>query len=213
MAIGTCAYFEREWIAKLPDGVRQKLVIQRYMDDVLGAHSKFDAGAQDAMTDLVSGGCYPAPLTLTNDDDAHFLETVIIPTIGNIEFKHWNKNLGGKQEYYKGKHYHSIGQMTHKIGAIQGTFIRIDRNCSNAKVFNEAIQEKVTELLGLGYPKKLLQNILYNMHTIKDGAMEKHTTQTGGYYQIFNEYTKQTINSLWSRKIDPNPVNRPKSVG
>ena len=165
MAIGTCAYFEREWIAKLPDGVRQKLVIQRYMDDVLGAHSKFDAGAQDAMTDLVSGGCYPAPLTLTNDDDAHFLETVIIPTIGNIEFKHWNKNLGGKQEYYKGKHYHSIGQMTHKIGAIQGTFIRIDRNCSNANVFNEAIQEKVTELLGLGYPKKLLQNILYNMHT------------------------------------------------
>ena len=156
---------------------------------------------------------YPAPLTLTNDDDAHFLETVIIPTIGNIEFKHWNKNLGGKQEYYKGKHYHSIGQMTHKIGAIQGTFIRIDRNCSNANVFNEAIQEKVTELLGLGYPKKLLQNILYNMHTKGWCNGEAYTTQTGGYYQIFNEYTKQTINSLWRRKIDQNPVNRPKSVG
>ena len=100
---------------------------------------------------------------MTNDDDKHYLETEIIPTTGNVQFKHWNKNLGKTQEYYKGKHFYSIGPMTHKIGAIIGTFIRIDRNCSNPKLFEEALQEKVRELLGLKYPKKLISNILYKM--------------------------------------------------
>ena len=100
---------------------------------------------------------------MTNDDDSHFLETEIIPTIGNIQFKHWNKNVGDIQEYYKGKHFYSIGPMVHKIGAIIGTFIRIDRNSSNMGLFEKAMQEKARELLSLKYPKTLLLNILYKM--------------------------------------------------
>ena len=135
------------------------------MDDVLGMHTQNDKNAEQAMADLISGGCYPAPLKMTNDDNAHLLETEVIPTIGNVQFKHWNKNLGSVQEYYKGRHYHSIdiGPITHKVGAIIGTFTRIDRNCSNMKLFDKAIQEKVQELLSLKYPKKLLLNILYKM--------------------------------------------------
>ena len=78
-----------------------------------------------------------------------------------ITFKHWNKNKGNEQEFYKGKHYNSIGPIQHKIGAVIGTFKRIDRNCSNIKLFQEAIEEKAQELiLHLGYPKKLILNIL-----------------------------------------------------
>ena len=102
---------------------------------------------------------------MLSDDNNHFLETEAkVNALGQITFKHWNKNKGNEQEFYKGKHYNSIGPIQHKIGAVIGTFKRIDRNCSNIKLFQDAIEEKAQELiLHLGYPKKLILNILYKL--------------------------------------------------
>ena len=122
-------------------------------------HISQDAGVEQAMADLTLGGCYPAPLKMTNDDNAHFLETEVIPTIGNIQFKHWNKNVGKpSQEYFKGKHAYSIGKPIHKVGAIIGTFKRVLNNSSTPELFYTAMDEKYAELRSLKYSHRLLSN-------------------------------------------------------
>ena len=135
------------------------------MDDVCALTNKHDEQANKALLDLTTGGCYPKPLHMTNDSNETFLETKLVQDkiTGLVHFKHWNKNANlNKQEFYKGKHFHSAGPLHQKVGAIKGTFVRIDRNTSTLGLFYEALQEKCNELHNLKYPAKLLNNIMHH---------------------------------------------------
>ena len=124
------------------------------MDDVCAISNAHDKEAKRALFELTKGRCYLKPLHMTNDSDTHFLETELLPdkVTGLVQFKHWNKNASTKeQEFYRGKHFHSIGPMQYKIGAIKGTCVRIDRNSSTVGNFHTALQEKCKELQSLKY--------------------------------------------------------------
>ena len=46
--------------------------------------------------------------------------------------QHWNKNEGSEvhQRFYKGTHALSYSELSHKIGALIGTLVRMKRNTS-----------------------------------------------------------------------------------
>ena len=73
--------------------------------------------------------CYPKELSLEGEEgenNFNFLETAIVNTGKDIKCRHRNKNAGmTRQEFYRGKHAWSYNDERHKMGAMIGTFTRI----------------------------------------------------------------------------------------
>ena len=164
-SIGSAAWYEMLWVKKQNPTLLSKICIRRYMDDIFCTVKDCDT-TNDLLgsfkANYEEGGCYPTPLSLTNDDNTHYLECEVIQGEGDIPilFKHWNKNKGlHKQIFYKGKNWHSTDNIKTKRGAIVGTYIRIDRNTSTKELYNQAVLEKKQELLTLGYPINFINNI------------------------------------------------------
>ena len=101
--------------------------------------------------------CHPKPDIQLNEDETptHFLETEIIATQTNIEFKHWNKNFEsiikhGKQRVLSGQHPNSYTPRRAMMGTMIGDFTRVMRN-SDAKHMQKAINEKAYEHKWIGH--------------------------------------------------------------
>ena len=105
------------------------------MDDVLMVVNDKDWGEADAWFGAKEkvGGCYPAPLSLKQDDGKHYLECTIHNQGDDILLQHWNKNGGdgSKQRFYKGIHAYSYNEKKNKKGAMIGNFMRMAKNSSN----------------------------------------------------------------------------------
>ena len=111
------------------------------------------------------GGCYPKPLSLSGDDDGHYLGCVVHNTLDKIELQHWNKNGGDKygQRFYKGTRADCFKDKRHKRGAIIGTFVRMGRNSSTNELLRTSLKEKMRELTFLGYSTSFLKSMLHYM--------------------------------------------------
>ena len=97
--------------------------------------------------------CYPKELSLEGEEgENNFLETAIVNTGKDIKCKHRNKNAGmTTQEFYRGKHAWSYNDERHKMGAMIGTFTRIQRNSSTDELAMLSMMEKIQELQTLQY--------------------------------------------------------------
>ena len=97
--------------------------------------------------------CYPKELSLEGEEgENNFLETAIVNTGKDIKCKHRNKNAGmTAQEFYRGKHAWSYNDERHKMGAMIGTFTRMQRNSSTDELAMLSMMEKIQELQTLQY--------------------------------------------------------------
>ena len=157
-AIGTCAWFEEKWLQSIPKQDRWRVEGVRYMDDVLMIINNQDWGQADKWFAAIEqvGGCYPAPLSLKQDDGQHYLECTIHNKGDDMLLQHWNKNEGdrNKQRFYKGIHAYSYNEKKNKRGAMIGNFMRMAKNSSNAELLNASLREKWNELKFLRYSDK-----------------------------------------------------------
>ena len=157
-AIGTCAWFEEKWLQTIPTQDRWRIEGVRYMDDVLMVVNDKGWGKADAWFGAIEkvGGCYPAPLSLKQDDGKHYLECTIHNQGDDMLLQHWNKNGGdgGKQRFYKGIHAYSYNEKRNKRGAMIGNFMRMAKNSSNNELLNTSLREKWRELKYLKYADK-----------------------------------------------------------
>ena len=167
LAIGTCAWFERKWLNKLPEGERWRVQGVRYLDDVMMIVN--DAGWGKGKETLANfekrGSCYPKQLSLSGDDEKHYLECIIHNKKESITVQHWNKNEGSdeKQRFYKGAHANSFSDERFKTGAMIGTFTRIARNSSTGELLRASLKEKIRELKFLGYKEVQIMKVLRHM--------------------------------------------------
>ena len=98
-AIGTCAWFEEKWLQTIPAQDRWRIEGVRYMDDVLMVVNDKGWGKADAWFGAIEkvGGCYPAPLSLKQDDGKHYLECTIHNQGDDMLLQH-SDNIGIKME-------------------------------------------------------------------------------------------------------------------
>ena len=167
IAIGTCAWFERKWIRSMPEEDRWRVKGIRYLDDVLMIVNDHEWGKAGECFDNFAklGGCYPKPLSLSEDDGAHYLECTIHNKGEDLLLQHWNKNEGNesKQRYYKGVHAHSFSETKYKVGALIGTFVRMGRNSSTNELLQTSLKEKCRELKFLQYPMGHIKHLIGGM--------------------------------------------------
>ena len=150
-----------KWMKGLKDSEKRNVMITRYLDDVL-----FIVNSQ--MNDYgkvirsYRRECYPEGLSLEGEENENnFLETTIINTTHDINCRHRNKNANmGTQEYYRGKHAWSYNEERHKMGAIIGTFTRIQRNSSRDDLAKLSVREKIQELYMLKYTTRQCEGAL-----------------------------------------------------
>ena len=166
-AVGTCAWFEKKWMMKVPAQHKWRIKGIRYMDDVLMIINDEGWGrAQeffDSFTEM--GGCYPAPLSLSEDSGDTYLECKIHNKGSTVLMQHWNKNEGSEvhQRFYKGTHALSYSELTHKIGAMIGTLVRMKRNTSTNELLQISLAEKWKELKFLQYSKSTINRVKKTM--------------------------------------------------
>ena len=160
ICIGTLAWYENKWMSKQSKEDKKNMVIKRYLDDVIMIINSQYKNKQQ-MINTYKQQCFPKGLSLEGEKgDCNYLETMIINDGHNIECKHRNKN-GGKiyQEFYRGKHAWSYSEEKHKIGAMIGTFLRIERNSSQTQLAIISMKEKYNELKGLKYTKEQMKRV------------------------------------------------------
>ena len=160
LAVGTCAWFERKWVETIPEEHRWRVKGIRYMDDVLMIiNDEGWGGAEKVFEEFTTaGGCYPEPLSLSEDSGETYLECVLHNKGGEFLLQHWNKNGGSetKQRFYNGTHAHSYSEEKHKAGAIIGTMVRMVRNSSNEELLQFSLKEKRRELKFLKYSEQFI---------------------------------------------------------
>ena len=79
--------------------------------------------------------------------------------------QHWNKNEGSEvhQRFYKGTHALSHSELSHKIGAMIGTLVRMKRNTSTDELLQISLAEKWKELKFLQYSKSTINGVKKTM--------------------------------------------------
>lgn len=151
-------------------------LIAAYRDDVPPGHRYSEASADARLHRLMN--CYHINMKFKKVDHidgyAHFLESKIAiwqPIENNgmrFDIKHNNKNWQsikeeGKQRFMKYQTYSSYSAQKVKRGVITGTLCRIQSNCNTVENITEATTEMATELLVLGYPKRMVMDTIREM--------------------------------------------------
>ena len=149
MAIGTCSWMERKWIAKNL-GLAGKFIAARYMDDVLTISKKKEG--QIVREIMADPGIYDPPLVLEGGEKGIFLETEFTVTPDNrIDFKLENANAQ-EQKVWRYHHYNSGQTYTIKRATMLATLQKVHRMASDDIQLRNSAMDKLNEFKKLGYP-------------------------------------------------------------
>ena len=73
MCIGTCGWYEMQWMARWNPEQKQLFHMRRYLDDVHMTFNKSSIEAQEIVNNFKErGACYPEALSLEGEDDNIF---------------------------------------------------------------------------------------------------------------------------------------------
>ena len=165
MAIGTCAWMEREWLRTIPDDMKEKFAMGRFMDDIcmlIDTNSSYDWEA--FKRDFRASLCYMPPLKLEDAAQDTFLETFLDVQRSNVEWRLKNKNEGAHNSvpvtvFFNHQHYDSYGPVHMKRGAVIGVLKKMKKLCSSEAQQQRSLEAKKQELANLNYPRTLLVHL------------------------------------------------------
>ena len=167
MCIATCAMHEMDWMATLPEKMKERVNFDRYLDDIFLITNGLTPKELVDLEKNFEANCYPKCLVLEKTGADEFLEMKVMVDKDGIQIRHWNKNADhiaehGTQRYFKHQHNDSYSCPRAKRGALVGTWTRVMDN-TNVDDLKKILDEKVTELQGLNYSLGTIKKSLCHM--------------------------------------------------
>ena len=158
MAIGTCAWMEKEFMNTIPQTVKDNFCARRFMDDVILFYAEHDGWDYERFVrEICTFAIYHPPLELEPGKEGTFLETRFRIDDGRVV--HWlkNDNEGGKREVWRYQHFQSATPFMQKRATLTACLKKVERMASDDAQLIRGAKDKLAEFRALRYPVSVLR--------------------------------------------------------